>query len=111
MIIQGNIATDEGEFPRILLSQASPLVPDSEYSLSEVKKNDPTLYIKIPDLSDQRINNVKRIGALNRGNAKIVLFDESRRKYCAMKDISIDPSAKVLEKLSSLFGAENVILK
>ena len=111
VIIQGNIAIDEGEFPRILLSQASPLVPDSEYSVSEVKKNDPTLYIKIPDLSDQRINNVKRIGALNRGNAKIVLFDESRRKYCAMKDISIDPSAKVLEKLSSLFGAENVILK
>ena len=85
--------------------------PDSEYSVTEEKKADPTLYIKIPNLSDQRINNIKRIAALNRGNAKIVLFDESRRKYCAMKDLSVDPSDKVIEKLSSLFGEENVILK
>ena len=111
VIIHGNIATEEGEAPRLLLSAAAPLIPDSEYSQQEQKKSDPTLYIKIPNLSDLRINNIKRIAALNRGNAKIVLFDESRGKYCAMKDLLIDTSDKVLDKLYSLFGKENVILK
>ena len=111
VIIHGNIATEEGEAPRILLSAATSLIPDSEYSQQEQKKSDPVLYIKIPNLSDLRINNIKRIAALNRGNAKIVLFDESRGKYCAMKDLLIDTSDKVLDKLYSLFGKENVILK
>ena len=110
IVIQGNIALDEGEAPRILLSAASRLIPDSEYS-DTVKSSQPTLYIKIPNLSDSRINNIKRIAALNRGNAKIVLYDESRGKYCAMKDLLIDPSDKVLSKLGSLFGINNVILK
>ena len=110
IVIGGNIALDEGEAPRILLSAASRLIPDSEYS-DTVKASQPTLYIKIPNLSDSRINNIKRIAALNRGNAKIVLYDESRGKYCAMKDLLIDPSDKVLSKLGSLFGINNVILK
>lgn len=110
VIIQGNIALDEGESPRVLLSAASGLIPDSEYS-DTVKVSQPTVYIKIPNLSDSRINNIKRIAALNRGNAKIVLYDESRGKYCAMKDLLIDPSDKVLSKLGSLFGINNVILK
>jgi DNA polymerase-3 subunit alpha len=110
VVIQGNIATEEGEMPRILLSSASPLISDSEYS-SANKNAEPTIYIKVPNLSDPRINNLKRISALNRGNAKIVLYDESRKKYCAMKDALVDPSDKVLDKLSSLFNADNVILK
>ena len=110
VIIHGNIAVEEGDAPRILLSTATLLIPDSEYSESKTKA-DPTLYIKIPSLSDSRINNIKRITALNRGNAKIVLYDVSRGKYCAMKDMLIDPSDSVMAKLFSLFGAENVILK
>ncbi|MBQ8414818.1 MAG: DNA polymerase III subunit alpha [Clostridia bacterium] len=111
VIIQGNIATEEGETPRILLSSAELLIPDSEYSASKARKNDPVIYIKVLNLSDQRINNIKRIAALNRGNAKIVLYDESRGVYCAMKELLIDPSEKVVAKLVSLFGEKNVILK
>lgn len=110
VIIQGNIATEEGEPPRILLSGADRLTPDSDYSPS-TKAKDPTIYIKIPNLSDARINNIKRIAAFNRGNAKIVLYDESSKKYCALKGALVDPSKKVLDKLSSLFNGENVILK
>ena len=110
VVIGGNISTEEGEAPRILLSFASPLIPDSEYS--EVQKNnEKKIYIKIPSLSDSRINNIKRISALNRGNAKIVLYDDSRKKYCVMKDTTVDPSDKVMARLSALFGAESVILK
>ena len=49
--------------------------------------------------------------ALNRGKTKVVLFDESTKKYCAIKDVMIDPSERVLGRLANLFGNENVILK
>ena len=111
VLIVGNIATEEGEPPRILLTSAIPLIPDSEYSEKQRKDTDPKLYIKVSDLSDPRINNVKRISALNRGNAKVVLFDESRRTYCALKEASVDPSDRVMERLFSIFGKDNVILK
>ena len=111
VVIQGNISTEEGEAPRILLSSASPLISDSEYSINKQNNNEQKIYIKVPSLSDSRINNIKRISALNRGNAKIVLYDDSRKKYCAMKDALVDPSDKVMSRLSALFGAESVILK
>ena len=62
-------------------------------------------------IQHQRINNIKRMSALNRGNAKVVLFDESRRMYCAMRDLRIAPSDKVMTKLIELFGDGNVIFK
>ena len=111
VVILGNISVEEGDLPRILLSSAEALVCDSEYQETLKIKQQVTLYIRIPNLSDSRIINLKRIAALNRGNAKIVLYDESRGKYCSMKEMLIDPSDKVLTKLSSLFGEENVILK
>ncbi len=109
VIITGNISTEEGEAPRILLSSAEQLIPDSEYS--DAVKQESRLYIKVKSLSDSRINNLKRMIALNRGNAKVVLFDESTKKYCAMRDVMIDPSERVLIRLVGLFGEENVILK
>ncbi len=109
--IQGNISTEEGEAPRILLSSAAALIPDSEYSNTKQNDSEQKIYIKVPDLSDSRINNLKRISALNRGNAKIVLYDNSRGKYCVMKDTTVDPSDKVMARLSAIFGADSVILK
>lgn len=110
VFISGNISTEEGEAPRILLSTASALIPDADYVKKE-KNEEIKIYIKIPGLSDSRINNIKRIAALNRGNAKIVLYDSSRAKYCVLKDALVDPSDKVMTRLIATFGAENVILK
>ena len=109
--VSGNISAEEGEAPRILLSSAESLIGDSDYNAERPENVEQRLFIKVQSLSDQRINNIKRISALNRGNAKIVLYDESTKKYCAMKDVSVDPSDRVLTRLSSLFGAESVILK
>ena len=109
VVISGNISTEEGEAPRILLSNATPLISDSDYTFTSLPEQ--RIYIKVPNLSDNRINNLKRIIALNRGNAKIVLYDESTKKYCAMKEGMIDPSDKVMARLSAIFGESNVIMK
>jgi hypothetical protein len=65
----------------------------------------------VPNLTDNRINNINRICALNRGTTGIVLYDESRKKYCVMKDAYVDPSEKVISRLSTLFSPENVVFK
>jgi len=108
--ITGNLSTEDDEAPKILLSSAQQLKTDSEYAAS-VPATEQRIFIKVSSLSDSRINNLKRIIALNRGNAKIVLYDESTKKYCAMKDVMIDPGEKVLTRLTSLFGEKSVILK
>jgi DNA polymerase-3 subunit alpha len=110
VIISGNISRDEGENPRILLSDARPLLTDSLF-VSSQQNEEQRLFIKIPSLADSRVNNIKRISALNRGKCRVVLFDESTKKYSALKDAYVDPSEKVMSKLSALFGGENVILK
>ena len=107
--ITGTISTEEGEAPRILLTSVEALIPDLEYV--EKAAEDTRLFIKVSSLNDDRINKLKRIIALNRGNAKVVLYDESTRKYSAMKDLMINPEGTVLDRIASIFGERNVILK
>jgi DNA polymerase-3 subunit alpha len=110
VIITGNISTEEGEAPRILLTSAEKLIPDSEYVEKKIEA-EPRIYIKIPTLNDDRINKLKRIIALNRGNAKVVLYDESTGKYSVMKDVMINPDDRIIARLCSIFGDKNVIFK
>ena len=111
--ITGTISAEEGEEPEILLSSAERLLANSDYSDKEVvepeKKN--VLYIRVKDQKDERIPLIYRIAALNRGQAQIVLFDDSTRKSLAMKNILIDPSDKVIGKLRDIFGQNDVVLR
>ena len=111
VVITGNISAEEGEMPRVMLSTCDPLITNAEFAKIAAEKTEQTIYIKVPNLDDPKINNIKRIAALNRGKAKVVLYDDSRKKYVAMKDIMIDPSDKVVSKLASLFGDKAVVLK
>jgi hypothetical protein len=70
-----------------------------------------TIYIKVSSLADPRIANIQRIATLNSGNAKVVLFDESTKKYSAMRSVSIEPSERVVSRLYSIFSEQNVIIK
>ena len=109
--IVGNISTEEGESPRVLLASCEPLMSNAEFSNSHKKNNRPTekrIYIKVNGLSDERISVLYRLAALNRGDTDIVLFDSSTGKYSVMKDVAINPSDKVLERICSRFGAESV---
>jgi DNA polymerase-3 subunit alpha len=112
--VNATISTEEGEAPKLLLTSALLLKGDSEYSASkrEASSNaERRIYIRVPNLTDNRINNINRICALNRGTTGIVLYDESRKKYCVMKDAYVDPSEKVISRLSTLFSPENVVFK
>jgi DNA polymerase-3 subunit alpha len=113
VIISGSISTEEGEAPKILLSSAKQLLTNEEFS-SKVKEADTAkerkLYIKVPSLSDQRIDKIIRIAALNPGKTKIVLFDESTGKYSQMKNALIECDDRVMSRLKATFSDSNVIL-
>jgi DNA polymerase-3 subunit alpha len=112
--LNATISTEEGEAPKLLLTSAFVLKADEDYSAALTPKssdNERRIYIKVSSLNDNRINNITRICALNRGSTRIVLFDESRKKYCVMKDACVDASEKVISRLSALFSPENVVYK
>ncbi len=107
--IVGTLSVEEGESPRLLLEAIEPLMTNSDYKGR--KTEELRIFIKVPSIRDERVNRIYRIAALNRGEAKIVIFDDSTKKYSVMKDVSINPSDKVLAKFSEIFSESNVVLK
>ena len=108
VFVTGTLSLEESEPPRIMLSSLTPLIPNSEYKSDSAEKK---LYIKVPSLNDPRINNIVRIATLNSGEVKVILFDGSTRKYSVMSGVRINPDDRVLDRLSSMFSPENVVLK
>ncbi len=107
--VVGTVSAEDGDAPRILLESLEPLISNSDYKKRQTAET--RIFIKLPSLLDERIKRIYRIAALNRGEAKVVIFDESSRKYSAMKDVSIDPSEKVISKLFEIFSPDNVVVK
>ena len=112
--IEGNISEEEGEAPKILLSNLVPLKSNSDMeSLANAKKapEESTLYIKIDGFDDKRIANITRMALLNSGKTNIVVYDVRTKKYNAMKDVKINPSDSVVERLRKIFGNDAVVLR
>ena len=112
--IVGNLSIEEGEEPRIILSTLTPLYSNSSMHVetrTEPAEKPQRVFIKVKNLNDSRINTVYRISALNRGSAAVVFFDESTRKYHMPKNVTVDPSEKVIEKLTEIFGEGAVVCK
>ena len=109
--VVGTVSTEEGEAPKVLLSSLEVLHSNTELaSKGKEQINAPKkrIYIKVNGLTDERITAIYRLAALNRGDTSIVLYDVSTKKYSSMKDISIAPTDKVLERLTLRFGSENL---
>ena len=114
--IEGTLSTEEGEAPKLLLSSAEALIDNQEYSLATAARKsaqavERRIFIKVPSLSDKRIDLIYRIATLNAGKCSVVLYDESTKKYSAMKGVAVDPSEKVIGRLSSIFSPQCVVVK
>ncbi len=116
--IEGTLSFEDGDEVRILLSNLSPLSSNSDFknkntsSVEKVVSQRPkTLYIKLPSMSDSRLPTVTRLALLNPGSTPIAVFDASMGKYHALKDVMISNSEKVLTRLKTVFGDDNVVFK
>ena len=118
VIITGTVSSEDSDAPRLLLSTAEKLLSNDSYSKYGKKddaerntKVEKRLFVKVSSLSDERINRLTRICALNRGNVNVVLYDESAKKYSLMKGASVRDDEDVIRRIESVFGSGNVILK
>ncbi len=120
VVIEGNISSEEGEDPRILLSGFKPLSSNHDFKVEEERllreKKElggaaRKLYIKITSASDPRIDVIYRTAQFNRGDIPVIVYDESTKKYSQIRNLSLVASEKVMTTLRLHFGDENVVLK
>ena len=110
--VTGSLSIEEGEAPRVMLSTAELLVGNADLeSQKQAQNTQKRVYIKVPAVSDNRIEAIYRISALNPGDAQVVIYDESTKKYSIMRNVCVAPTDKVITRLSGIFNSENVIVK
>ena len=114
VLIEGAISIEEGEDAKILLSSIEPLKTNADYKKSELSKNDgrvKRVYIKVGSINDSKLLRLSRIALLNPGKHQIVIFDSETKKYSAFTGGAIDASDSVKQRLISIFGEENIVIK
>ena len=114
VLVNGSISVEDGEPSKILLSSIEPLKSNTDYIIKPEKKSDETpqrVFIKVNDVSDPSINKVTRLAILYPGKSEIVVFSSSTKKYSVLKGSRIHLSEDVKDRLKSIFGEENVVVK
>jgi DNA polymerase-3 subunit alpha len=113
VVIDGQISVEDGDQVRIILSAVRSLGngTGADSKQSEVKAYQPRIYLKLPNTTDRVIEPIYRIANFNRGDAAVIIFDESTQKYVALKGLTMAQNDKVREKLSHLFGDKNIVFK
>ena len=83
VVIEGNVSVEDGDVIRIILSSAKSLGAGTSYMADEPKTSvkEAKIYIKLPDINDRNIGPIYRIANFNRGNAAVIIFNESTKKY------------------------------
>ncbi len=114
--ICGTVSAEDGDSPRIILSTVEPLSSDNRegdaaVANTEDKERQVRVFVRVKKASDPRIEIIYRLAQFNRGDAAVVIYDESNGKYSAIRNISVAPNDKVVTKLVDTFGEGNVIVK
>ena len=117
--ISGKLTYDDGDVPKIILSSVSPLLSNTAYSerskaisqSTQPAKSGTRVFIRLAKFDNEKLNPIYRIATLHSGKCEVVIFDQSTNKYVSMKNVKISDEESVIERLRSLFGAENVVLK
>ena len=113
VVIDGNISVEDGDEVRIILSSAKSLGTGGLYKAEQPKATaqEAKIYIKLPDVTERNIAPIYRVANFNRGNAMVIIFDESTKKYVALKGVTMAQTDKVWDKLVALYDNDNVVFK
>ena len=112
--VSGTVSVEEGDEPKILLSSCEPLISNLDYDSlkkEEPPKKEQRIFIKVPSLSDSRIDKLYRLSMLNNGDTPVVLYDSSSAKYQVMKNVLLPTHERIIERLCEIFSDENVVVK
>jgi DNA polymerase-3 subunit alpha len=117
--VSGKLTYDDGDVPKIILSSVSPLLSNTAYSekakdLSQnevAPKKATRVFIRLAKFDSEKLTPIYRIATLHSGKCEVIIFDQSTNKYVSMKNVRVSDDENVIERLKSLFGAENVVMK
>ena len=114
--VEGTLSIDDSDEAKVMLSSLGRLMSDHEFSEMQRKNivsNDKplTLYIKVDSFLDKRLASLSRMALLNPGSTRIIIFESASRRTSQLKDCGINANEKVLSRLKSTYGDENVVLK
>ncbi|MFR3407883.1 MAG: OB-fold nucleic acid binding domain-containing protein [Christensenellales bacterium] len=120
VVLGGRLSIREEEDPKLLLDTVEPLYTDAELSqMSDngalspaVKQLLPgnTLYLRLP--SDSAIGMIQPVLQHFSGPKPVILYIESTgAKLRAPKNLFISPTQELIDTLSDMLGAKNVVLK
>ena len=111
VILEGILNVKEEEQPKILVNAISPLLknPENELEISGKGRNK-KLYIKIKRKKDWHlIEKAKPIFRQYGGSTPIIIYiEENSKKLKADKELWVRADDELVNKLSGLFGAENI---
>ena len=118
VVIEGNISVEDGDEVRIILSSAKSLgarSPSNETPKPKAEDNEsaytPRIFIRLSNTDEQTIAPIYRVANFNRGDAQVVIYDETNKKYVALRGIKMAQNDKVKDKLSELYGVSNIVFK
>ncbi len=109
--ISGKLSAEDDDVPRLIFRSAEALIPNGNVAAKAETAKPQRLFVKLPTLSEEKLRPLYRIAMLNPGEAEVAVYAEDTKKYSAVKNLFLDPSDRVLERLSALYGEKNVVLR
>ena len=120
VVLGGRLSVREEEDPKLLLDTVEPLYTDAE--LSQMSDNGAlspaikqllpgnTLYLRLP--SDSAVGMIQPVLQRFSGPKPVILYIESTgAKLRAPQNLFISPTQELIDTLSDMLGAKNVVLK
>jgi len=110
VVVTGRFSVRDDKDPQIVVNRARPM---SDFAKGNVMEEGPviekgTLYLRLPDAADKRLNKIKAICGMFPGENSVVIYfaDTGKRmgSRCALY-------RTMLKELQSVLGEENVIVK
>lgn len=108
VILTGRISESEERDTEIICERLE-AIPETAAVNKNTKKFKAGLYLKIQSINGEEFGEIKKILSLHGGNIPVYIYClDTGRKLEAPKSLRISESSQLLERLSSVLGAENV---
>lgn len=117
---RGTLSFREGDDPKLILSEVTPLLDNASYAATEKKPETAAeqaagpgkrLFVRVPSLDSAVSRLVLSFAAAYPGDTPLVLYDRAEKRYVTAAAHSVAADADFVEVLQKKLGAENVILK
>ena len=126
LFIDGKIQARDGEECRIIVSEMSALIDNSNFAMERNKKEQvavlakdaddslmslkKSLFLRVPDMQSQKLKKCLNLVEIFAGEIPVSVYDASESKY-HMYSHGVALSAFILNEFREILGNENVVLK